>query len=255
MNNNQRTQLLIYHSVILIVLMVYFLINTKLYLFHTGWVILSAASFIGVVLLLEFLFYNYLTKFCMKYAGKVLSLIFFTLLILIPIFLFMLVPKNLFVLFLMVIIMILSILVFDLILFGIKFGPTYTTKFERFFLSFLFFIGGMALFSLFSKEVADQLSKYGDAATLLSFVFAFILFYMSEFQNRVEKRRTEKDIDTNEILKENKDLKKRINELENMVNIQNEVKKISKKLGQAEESLIKHMNQKTSQIINKTKSK
>lgn len=103
-----------------------------------------------------------------------------------------------------------------------------------------------------NPAIIPMIDKYGPQATMLSFAFAFVLFYVSELNNRKKNQ----NLDNKEIQKkelEIKYLKQRVEHLEKINSMESEFTNVNQKIRKLEENLKKHMNSKTSEIIRKTK--
>ena len=103
-----------------------------------------------------------------------------------------------------------------------------------------------------NPAIIPMIDKYGPQATMLSFAFAFVLFYVSELNNRKKNQ----NLDNKEIQKKELEIKyqkQRVEHLEKINSMESEFTNVNQKIRKLEENLKKHMNSKTSEIIRKTK--
>jgi Na+/H+ antiporter NhaC len=148
----------------------------------------------------------------------------------------------------------------DLLLFGVRFGNKHITFFERISLWLLIFLGAASIISVIpkapeplSKAATTLVVNYGYQATMLSFVFGFILFFIAEFKSRKEKLNDNNEKKLNLLINEIGYLKDELSKLNKLESLENEINSLSKKLTNNEVSIKKPMVAKTAQNKKKTK--
>jgi hypothetical protein len=257
--DQQRLLLFFYHTSILIIfniLVNYFgrsigIISINVYF------LISIVSI--VIIISEQIFYKNVVRFSNKIQENTYLLLFILIVLFAFLFLVFLLPVT-FWLPLIFCITILLFLILDVALYNITFNAENITVFERLFLWIMIIISGITMFSLVpgvGQKTFNIIKKYGAQATMLSFSFAFILFYIVELKHRKDSYTrkesdliNEKNFETLNLLLDKLSQNEKVNS-----SLEMEVKDLKAKLTSTESSLHNHINNKTAQIIRKTKPK